>query len=250
METAVFLGAGCSFGKETISELIKNYKKVYLLENELYFEKLEQDISILKKEYKEIQFELIKIDVTNVNEFSSIIFDIEKADDKITTFIYAAGINMPTAALNVTEEIWDKVNNVNLKGFFFSAKDVISHMILQNSGGNIVAVASQHGVVANINRAPYCASKAGLIHLVKELALEFAEKGININVISPTFILSDKNHELLMSQKSQREYLSKIPQKKYVTPSNIAKAISFLIDKNTGGITGHNLLIDGGWTIQ
>ena len=113
METAVFLGAGCSFGKETTSELIKNYKKIYVLENELYFEQLEQDIS-LKKEYKEIQFELIKIDVTNVNEFSSIIFDIEKEDDKITTFIYAAGINMPTAALNVTEEIWDKVIKMSL----------------------------------------------------------------------------------------------------------------------------------------
>lgn len=116
---------------------------------------------------------------------------------------------MPTAALNVTEEIWDKINNVNLKGFFFSAKDVIGHMLLQNIKGNIIAIASQHGVVANINRAPYCASKARLIHLVKELALEFAEKGININIISPTFILSDKNHELLMSRKSQRDYLSK-----------------------------------------
>ena len=250
MEVAVFLGAGCSFGLETVEELIKNYTKIYLLENEMYFENLEQSLICLKKKYQKVQFELIKVDVNNIREFTSIIFDIEKANDTITTFIYAAGINIPTAALNVTEETWDKVNNVNLKGFFFSAKDVISHMLLKNVKGNIVAIASQHGVVANINRAPYCASKAGLIHLVKELALEFAEKGISINVISPTFILSDKNYELLMSQKSKKEYLSKIPQKTYVTPQNVAKAISFLIDKSIGGITGHNLLIDGGWTIQ
>lgn len=81
METAVFLGAGCSFGKETISELIKNYKKIYLLENELYFEQLERDLTVFKEKYNEVQFELIKVNVTNVNEFSSIIFDIEKADE-------------------------------------------------------------------------------------------------------------------------------------------------------------------------
>lgn len=123
-------------------------------------------------------------------------------------------------------------------------------MLIYKLEGNIVAVSSQHGVVANTNRAPYCASKAGLIHLVKELALEFAEYGININSVSPSFILSSKNSDYLLSSKTKREILNKIPQRKYVTPQNVAKAIAFLIEEDTKGITGHNLLVDGGWTIQ
>lgn len=250
MEVAVFLGAGCSFGIETIKEIIKIYDKVYLLESEMYFSELEQDILPMKKHFKSKQFELAKVDVTKVDNFTSEIINIEKSGDKITTFIYAAGLNILTPALNVTEKMWDQINNVNLKGFFFCAKDIINHMLIYKLEGNIVAVSSQHGVVANTNRAPYCASKAGLIHLVKELALEFAEYGININSVSPSFILSSKNSDYLLSSKTKREILNKIPQRKYVTPQNIAKAIAFLIEEDTKGITGHNLLVDGGWTIQ
>lgn len=250
MEVAVFLGAGCSFGIETIKEIIKSYDKVYLLESKMYFSDLEQNIIPIKKQFKSKQFELIKMDITKIKNFTSEIINIEKNGDKITAFIYAAGLNILTAALNITEEMWDNINNVNLKGFFFSSKDIINHMLLHKLGGNIVAISSQHGVVANINRAPYCASKAGLIHLVKALALEFAEYDININVISPSFILSSKNSNFLLSSKAKKEILNKIPQKKYVTPQNVAKAIAFLIGKDTKGITGHNLLVDGGWTIQ
>jgi len=250
MEVAVFLGAGCSFGIETTKELIKSYDKIYLLESEMYFSELEQNILPIKKQFGSKQFELVKVDVTKVKSFTSVIINIEEAGDEITTFIYAAGLNIITPALNVTEEIWDRVNNVNLKGFFFCAKDIINHMLLHKLQGNIVAISSQHGVVANINRAPYCASKAGLINLVKELALEFAEYGITVNAVSPSFILSKKNSDFLLSSKAKREFLNKIPQGRYVTPKNVAKAISFLIDKDTEGITGHNLLVDGGWTIQ
>lgn len=250
MEVAVFLGAGCSFGIETIKEIVKIYDKVYLLESEMYFSELGNDILPIKKQFKSKHFELLKVDVTKVNNFTSEIINIEKAGDEITTFVYAAGLNILTPALNVTEEIWDQINHINLKGFFFCAKDIINHMLLHKLEGNIVAISSQHGVVANINRAPYCASKAGLIHLVKELALEFAEYSININLVSPSFILSRKNSNFLLSSKIKRELLNKIPQRKYVTPQNVAKAISFLIKKDTKGITGINLLVDGGWTIQ
>lgn len=126
----------------------------------------------------------------------------------------------------------------------------IGEQMLQTGGGSIVFIASQHGVVANFNRVAYCSSKAALIHLSKALALEWAQFNIRVNCISPTFVETDNNRELLGSVKYKRELLKQIPLNIYAKPEDIAYGIEYLLSDTSKCVTGHNLLLDGGWTIK
>ena len=173
---------------------------------------------------------------------------IEEKKLVVDSFVYLAGINVLVSALETTEEIWDRIIDVNLKGFFFVSKVIAKNMIL-NGGGSILGIASQHAVVANVDRAAYCASKAGMIHLAKELALEWAKYGIRVNMVSPTMIFSEKNKEILDGNRAKKEYLIKIPLRKYAVPEDVSSAILFLNSDKASMITGQNLIVDGGWTI-
>ena len=159
-----------------------------------------------------------------------------------------AGVNMLVPALEVTPKQWDHIMDINLKGTFFLTQQIAKGMVKRRSG-SIVMLASQHGVVANENRAPYCASKAGLVHLTKALALEWAKYGIRVNAVSPTFVATEANREHVEDPRFRRMSLPKIPLRKLAVPSDIAEAVLFLASDQAGMITGHNLIVDGGWTV-
>ncbi|WP_051506957.1 SDR family NAD(P)-dependent oxidoreductase [Saccharibacillus sacchari] len=159
-----------------------------------------------------------------------------------------AGVNMLVPALEVTPKQWDQIMDINLKGTFFLTQQIAKGMVKRRSG-SIVMLASQHGVVANENRAPYCASKAGLVHLTKALALEWAKYGIRVNAVSPTFVATEANREHVEDPRFRRMSLPKIPLRKLAVPSDIAEAVLFLASDQAGMITGHNLIVDGGWTV-
>ncbi|WP_303862541.1 SDR family NAD(P)-dependent oxidoreductase [Alkalibaculum bacchi] len=190
------------------------------------------------------------IDVQIVEEIEFLYQKIKDENILIKELIYCVGVNHLADAISTTEEIWDKVMNINLKGCFFAMKEAAKNMIANDIQGSMVNIASQHGIVGNINRSAYCSSKAGLINLNKVLALEFAQWGIRVNGISPTFILYEKNRGYLLSQQSKRDYLRKIPMQNYCEPADIVHAIDFLLCEENKMITGHNLVVDGGWTIQ
>src|SRR5699024_6700849 len=101
----------------------------------------------------------------------SVFNEILKDEMVIDELIYCAGINYLSDAISITEDIWDKVMAVNLKGCFFVMKEVAKNMILNDNKGCMVSIGSQHGMVGNFDRAAYCSSKAGLINLNKVLAL-------------------------------------------------------------------------------
>ena len=126
----------------------------------------------------------------NVTSLKSIERMVEKAVDRfgrIDILVNNAGINISKPALEVTEQDWDRVLDVNLKGVFFCSQAVARGMIQQKSG-KIVNVASQNGVIGYYNRAAYCSSKAGVVNLTRVLAIEWASRSINVNAIGPTFV--------------------------------------------------------------
>lgn len=241
----VVIGADSSIGSALIPELLQNYKTVILTETREHY----KDLMSKYSEYQEFQnIHFLELDVLNKQHIKELEELIEEKQLKIDSLIYLAGINILISALELTEEIWDRIMDINLKGFFFLSQAIAKNMIL-NGGGNILGVASQHGVVANVDRAAYCASKAGMIHLAKELALEWAKYGIRVNTVAPTMIVSEKNISILEGARAKKEYLSKIPLKKYALPEDVSNAILFLNSERAAMITGQNLVVDGGWTI-
>ena len=241
-KTVVVVGACSSTGDALIPELLDKYSSVVLTESPQNFE------SLVGKYGEKPNVKLLKMDVLNKSQIKTLDIYIEEKKLVVDSFVYLAGINVLVSALETTEEIWDKIIDVNLKGFFFVSKVIAKNMIL-NGGGSILGIASQHAVVANVDRAAYCASKAGMIHLAKELALEWAKYGIRVNMVSPTMIFSEKNKEILDGNRAKKEYLIKIPLKKYAVPEDVSSAILFLNSDKASMITGQNLIVDGGWTI-
>ncbi len=166
---------------------------------------------------------------------------------RIDVLVNNAGINIPCDALEFTEEDWDAVLDVNLKGLFFLSQRVARRM-KKTGGGKIVNIASQNGVVGYYKRAAYCSSKAGVINLTRVLAIEWARYGINVNAVGPTFILTPLTQSTFDDPELREDLLKRIPIGRVGQPEDVVGAVVFLASPAADMITGHTLMVDGGWT--
>ena len=166
---------------------------------------------------------------------------------RIDILINNAGVNIPRSALELSEEEWDGVLDVNLKGLFFLSQRVAREMV-ETGGGKIVNMASQNGVVGYYKRAAYCSSKAGVVNLTRVLAIEWAEYGINVNAVGPTFILTPLTQSTFDDPELRQDLLQRIPKGRVGMPQDVVGSVVFLASAAADMITGHTLLVDGGWT--
>ena len=186
----------------------------------------------------------------NVTSIRSIRRMVKKTIDqygRIDILVNNAGVNISKPAVEVTEDDWDKVLDVNLKGVFFCCQEVGRTMI-ERRFGKIINVASQNGVIGYYNRAAYCSSKAGVVNLTRVLAIEWASKNINVNAIGPTFVRTPLTDKLFQEESFTNEVLRRIPLGRLGQPEDITGSVVFLASSAAQLITGHTLLIDGGWT--
>lgn len=168
----------------------------------------------------------------------------------IDLLVNNAGINIPKPAVGVTEEDWDAVLDTNLRGQFFLTTELAKAWLASSGRAAVVNVASQAGVVAIEERAAYGTSKAALIHLTKQLALEWASRGIRVNAVAPTFVRTELTESTLSRPEWAGELLSRIPSGRFGEPDDIAGAVVFLLSDAAALITGHTIVIDGGYTIR
>lgn len=166
---------------------------------------------------------------------------------RVDVLVNNAGVNIPRDALEVTEDDWDGVMDVNLKGLFFMSQRVAREMI-KTGGGKIINMASQNGVIGYYKRAAYCSSKAGVVNLTRVLALEWAEHKINVNAVGPTFILTPLTQSTFDDPAIREDLLQRIPLGRVGQPEDVVGAVVFLASPAANLITGHTLLVDGGWT--
>ena len=166
---------------------------------------------------------------------------------RVDILVNNAGVNIPCAALDLTEQDWDGVLDVNLKGLFFLSQRVAREMV-PGGGGRIINIASQNGVVGYYRRAAYCSSKAGVVNLTRVLAIEWAEHDINVNAVGPTFIVTPLTQSTFDDPVLREDLLKRIPLGRVGQPEDVAGAVVFLASPAASLITGHTLLVDGGWT--
>lgn len=159
-------------------------------------------------------------------------------------------MNIPKPAVDVTDHDWDTVLGTNLKGAFFLTTALARTWLAESRPGAVVNIASQAGVVAIEERAAYGSSKAALIHLTKQLALEWASSGIRVNAVAPTFVRTELTESTLNRPDWAGELLSRIPAGRFGEPADIVGAVLFLLSGAAGLITGHTIAIDGGYTIR
>lgn len=168
---------------------------------------------------------------------------------RLDILINNAGINHRTPALDVTAAEWDEVMAINLKAVFFCSQ-AAARVMLGGGGGAIVNLASTMSLVALPNRATYCASKGGVASLTKQLAIEWATRGIRVNAVAPTFVETDMTSEVLRHPESRSQVLGRIPLGRVLEIDEVARAVHFLASPASSGITGVVLPVDGGYLAQ
>lgn len=166
--------------------------------------------------------------------------DFAELGDKVTMLVNNAGITRDGLILTMTEQQFDAVINVNLKGAFNMIKHC-SRIFMKNKCGRIVNISSVSGLSGNAGQANYSASKAGLVGLTKTVAREFASKNITCNAVAPGFINTAMTAEI---SAENNPMAAAIPLGRPGTPDDIARAVHFLLDSDY--ITGEVLRVDGG----
>ena len=167
---------------------------------------------------------------------------------RIDVLINCAGVVMLDDAENLPEDYWDSTLAINLKAPFMMAQRVGRQMI-QQQGGKIVNIASQAAIIALDKHVAYGASKAGIVGMTQVLALEWAEYGINVNAVSPTVVMTELGKKAWAGEVGET-MKKKIPMGRFATPEQVAQGVLFLASEAAEMITGTNLVIDGGYTIQ
>ena len=189
----------------------------------------------------------VGLKLPGIDSIASAVSKAAEEMGRIDVLVNNAGVNVPRDALDVTEQDWDAVLDVNLKGLFFMSQAVARRM-KETGGGKIVNMASQNGVIGYYKRAAYCSSKAGVVNLTRVLALEWAEHKITVNAVGPTFILTPLTQSTFDDPAMREDLLKRIPLGRVGVPEDVVGAVVFLASPAADLITGHTLLVDGGWT--
>ena len=181
--------------------------------------------------------------VKQVEEMANIILDNFKHLDIL---VNNAGITKDNLLLRMSEDEWDKVLAVNLKGVFNCTKAASRLMVKQRSG-KIVSIASIIGIMGNAGQANYAASKGGIISFTKSVAKELASRHINANAVAPGFIQTAMTDKLTEEQRSAM--LAHIPLNRLGVPDDVAQVCLFLASSDSDYITGQTIVVDGGMSM-
>jgi len=186
-------------------------------------------------------------DVTEIAQIEAMVQKTVERFSRIDILINNAGGAITKDAVDLTEADWDHVLNLDLKSVFFCAQAVGRHMIDQG-GGKIVNIASVLGLVADKRVLPYCVAKAGVLHMTKALALEWARYNVRVNAICPGYVETDINRAELGDEKIKKALLGKFAIRRYAEVSEMTGAAVYLSSDESSYMTGQAMVIDGGWT--
>jgi 2-deoxy-D-gluconate 3-dehydrogenase len=190
----------------------------------------------------------VPLDVSKLPMIGEAVDAAMKHFGRIDLLVNNAGINLPRLAVDVTESDWDRVMAIDLKGVFFMTQAVAKKALIPQGGGKVVNIASQMGVVGYTYRSAYCAAKAGVINLTRVLAFEWAKHKINVNSVAPTFVDTPLTRPMFENKEFYNDVISRIPLGRLATPEDVVGATVYLSSPAADMVTGHTLLVDGGWT--
>jgi NAD(P)-dependent dehydrogenase (short-subunit alcohol dehydrogenase family) len=245
-QVALVTGAARGLGRATALALAHAGADVALgLRDATTAGNLENEIQALGRRALRLQ-----MDVTRLEEVSAAVDDTVAGLGRIDVLVNNAGVGPENRAENVTETDFDFTCAVNMKGTFFVSQ-AVGRVMIRQGGGRIINLSSQAGFVALPGESVYCMTKAAIAHLTKCLAIEWGEHGITVNAVAPTFILTPGTAPALDNPTFAADVVDRIAALHRVgQPMDVAGAILFLASPAASLITGHTILIDGGWTAR
>ena len=207
------------------------------------------DLNILKKDILNDggSVSIYSCDVSNFDEVEGLIRNTVEEFSKIDIIVNNAGITRDGLIMRMSDEDWNTVIDINLKGTFNTIK-AVSRKMMKQRYGRIINISSVVGLKGNAGQANYAASKAGIIGLTKSSSKELASRGITVNCIAPGYIATDMTDQL--TDKVKEEIINRIPLGYIGKTDNIAAAALFLASDEAEYITGQTISVDGGMVIN
>ena len=190
---------------------------------------------------------VVDLDVTDVASVQAAVAKAVSEFGRLDFLVNNAGVNIRKPVLEYTEEDWDTIASVNLKGAFFCAQ-VAARQMVQQGGGRIINIASQLAVVAMPERSIYAITKSAVAHMAKTLAVELGPKGVRVNAVGPTFVATPLTTSMFTDPTFVGENLPKIPSGRFGTTRDVLGAVRFLLSPAADLINGHLLIVDGAYT--
>lgn len=186
-------------------------------------------------------------DLSSTEPIERIIKEACTVYGQVDILVNNAGIIKREDAVNVNEEDWDSVINVNQKVVFFLSQAVARQCIEKNIKGKIINIASMLSYQGGIRVPAYCASKSAIIGLTRALCNEWASKGINVNGIAPGYMATNNTAQIRNDQDRNDAILDRIPQQRWGTPDDLKGAAVFLASEASDYVNGFTIAVDGGW---
>lgn len=188
----------------------------------------------------------LALDITDIDRVAACLATEEPFD----VLVNSAGLARHSPALDTSPEDYDAAMNLNLRAAYFLTREVARRLIAAGRPGSLISVSSQMGHVGGPDRAVYCATKHALEGMTKAMALEWAQHGIRVNTLCPTFIRTPLAEQTLKDPKRREWVLSKIKLGRLGELEDIMGAVVFLASDASAMITGTHLIVDGGWTAE
>jgi len=232
-------GIAMAFAKEGCKVVINSYKED---------EEARKAVEEIKNLGSDAVF--IKANVIREVDIKNLVDNAVEKFGKLDIMVNNAGILVQGTVETLTEQDWDKQMDVNLKGVFFGTKYAVLQMKKQGAGGRIISISSIAGLVGFPGISAYCASKGGVTEFTREVALDCAKYGITVNAINPGVIVTDMTKAMLGDEATKKALLENTPIGRFGQPEDIGNAAVFLALDDSSFITGHNLVVDGGWTAR
>jgi NAD(P)-dependent dehydrogenase (short-subunit alcohol dehydrogenase family) len=192
----------------------------------------------------------LQLDVSDVGQAREAVRAVVDQFGRLDILVNNAGVAPGNRAEDVVEEDFDRTVAVNLKGTFFTTQEV-GRVMIDQGAGRIVIMGSQAGSVALPGESVYCMTKAALAHLTKCLAVEWGPFGVTVNCVAPTFIRTPGTERALSDAAFEADVVERIAALHRIgEPMDVAGAVVYLCSPAAALVTGHTLLVDGGWTAR
>ena len=239
-KVAVITGSGRGIGKAIALKLAENGANIVIndIPGSDYADETKKEIEALG-----VKAMVVRGDVRSKDDVENLINTTVETFGKIDILVNNAGITKDGLMIRMSEEDWDTVLDINLKGAFNCIKAAARPMMKQRSG-SIINIASVVGVMGNAGQANYTASKAGLIGLTKTVAKEFSSRNIRANAVAPGFIESHMTD--MLTDEVKAKYFDAIPLSRFGKTEDVAKAVLFLASDLSSYVTGQTINVDGG----
>ena len=241
-KTALITGASRGLGQAIATGLAEAGARVLVTSRNI--DGLEETVSKIKTFGGEVI--PIALDVENVTEMKKRLESMEATCGNVSILVNNAGYEQVCSSVDLDEVIWDKINNVNLKGAFFCAQHMARSMIKLGTG-SIINVCSLTSYVGVPTAVPYGSSKSGMLGMTRALAAEWAPHGVRVNGIAPGYFRTELTDAFYQNDEWQKAMLGKIPLGSFGDANDLKGATVFLAGDASRYVTGQCLAIDGGY---